>query len=123
MSRILLLLIGIEFIVIFLQVTLFHTRQNFRHWSMWIPVLATPIFGIAALLLTVYNADWLRGVFCVLLGIGVIAGVFGTGMHIRGVGQRVDGYKLRNFMVGPPAFLPGLIVATCLFGYIALYWR
>ena len=44
-------------------------------------------------------------------------------MHIRGVGERVDGYKLRNFLIGPPLTLPALITAVSLLGLIALYWE
>ncbi|MEH7387426.1 hypothetical protein V7147_18715 [Bacillus sp. JJ1521] len=43
LDRIIVLAMGLLFQVIFVQVTLFHYRQNFRHWSMWIPVLGTPL--------------------------------------------------------------------------------
>lgn len=103
--------------------TLFHYRQNFRHWSMWIPVLATPIFGLLLLVLGFYYADWLALILTFLLAVGIFAGMFGTFMHIRGVGKRVDGYKLRNFLIGPPLTLPGMITGMCIIGLIALYWE
>jgi len=51
-----------------------------------------------------------------------VAGVFGTFMHIRGVGERVGGYELRNFMIGPPLTLPALVSTVSLLGLIAMYW-
>jgi hypothetical protein len=121
LDRIFILAIGLLFLVIFVQVTLFHYRQNFRHWSMWIPVIATPVFGLCLILFTFFNAKWLLYLLTVLLSVGIAAGMFGSYMHVRGVGQRVDGFKLRNFLIGPPLTLPGLITAFSLLGLFALY--
>lgn len=123
LSRVVMLFAGLLFLVIFVQVTLFHYRQNFRHWSMWIPVLGTPIFGLAALVVTLFNASWLQKPLAFLLVVGLVAGLFGTHMHIRGVGKRVEGYVLRNFMTGPPLGLPLLVTAVSLLGLLGLYWR
>lgn len=123
LARLVMLLAGVVFLVIFIQVTLFHYRQNFRHWSMWIPVLGTPVFGLTALAIALFNAGWLRLPLAILLVVGLIAGLFGTFMHVRGVGQRVEGYVLRNFMTGPPLGLPLLISAVSLLGLLGLYWR
>lgn len=122
-ERILIIFTGILFLVIFIQVTLFHYRQNFRHWSMWIPVLATPVFGLLSVIYGFYNTFWLAQLLAVLFGIGFIAGGFGSFMHIRGVGQRVGGYELRNFLTGPPLTLPAMVSAISVLGFIALYWR
>lgn len=122
LDRIIILFSGVLFLIIFIQVTLFHYRQNFRHWSMWIPVLATPIFGVILLVLSFFYVDWLITLTTWLLIIGLIAGLFGTFMHIRGVGQRVDGYKLRNFLIGPPLTLPFLISGISILGLLAIYW-
>jgi cytochrome c oxidase assembly factor CtaG len=122
LERVIILAMGLLFLVIAVQVTLFHYRQNFRHWSMWIPVLATPIFGVGLVLYTFYNTNWLLYLMTILLSVGIIAGVFGTFMHIRGVGKRVEGYKLRNFLIGPPLTLPAFISAVSIIGLIALYW-
>ncbi len=121
LDRMLILAIGLLFLVIFVQVTLFHYRQNFRHWSMWIPVLATPVFGLDLIGLAFCRVPWLLDVSAVLLWIGAVAGLFGSYMHIRGVGKRVGGFKLRNFLIGPPLTLPALITALSVLGLIALY--
>lgn len=123
LDRVILLAAGVLFLVLFVQVTLFHYRQNFRHWSMWIPVLATPLFGLCLLLFAFYKASWLLYGLAVLLSVGVLAGMYGTYVHIRGVGERVGGYELRNFMIGPPLTLPALISALSLIGLIAVFWE
>jgi hypothetical protein len=122
LDRVLIFAMGLLFLIIFVQVTLFHYRQNFRHWSMWIPVIATPVFGLCLILFAFYNAAWLLMVLTVLLSVGIAAGAFGTYMHVQGIGERVGGYKLRNFMTGPPLTLPAIISAISLLGLIALYW-
>ncbi len=69
-----------------------------------------------------YRADWLMNVSTILLYVGILAGAYGTIKHIRGVGQRVDGYKLRNFLIGPPLTLPAFVSAVSVLGLIALHW-
>ncbi|MBW5446433.1 hypothetical protein GE107_10210 [Cohnella sp. CFH 77786] len=123
LDRVMIFALGLLFLVIFVQVTLFHYRQNFRHWSMWIPVIATPVFGLGLILFAFYHAAWLVSALTVLLSVGIAAGAYGSYMHVQGVGERVGGFELRNFMIGPPLTLPALISAISLLGLIALYWR
>src|SRR5699024_5177966 len=98
LGRIFDLIVGVGFLMLFIQVTLFHFRQNFRHWSMWIPVLATPVIGVLLIVYSFYAVYWLQNVLAVLLIVGGLAGMFGSFMHIRGVGNRVGGYERRNFL-------------------------
>ncbi len=121
-SRVVLLFIATAYTLIFIQVTLMHYRQNFQHWSQWIPVLALPIIALNALLLGFYHANWARTLFGILTIVGIIAGVFGFFMHFRGIGKRVDGYRLQNFLVGPPIALPSLITIVSTLGLLTLYW-
>ena len=123
LDRVLIFSLGLLFLVLFVQVTLFHYRQNFRHWSMWIPVLATPLFGLTLLLFSFYKSAWLSGLLTVLLSVGIAAGAYGSYMHVQGVGARVGGFEMRNFMVGPPLALPAMISAVSLLALFALYWR
>lgn len=123
LSRVLFLFTALAFLMIFLQVTLFHSRQNFRHWAMWAPVIATPLLGVLLLALAFYNAPWLRTLTALLLSVGVLAGLGGFALHVEGVGERVDGYKMQNLLVGPPITLPLMVVAMSALGLLALYWR
>lgn len=122
-DRVIILFTGLAFLLIGLQVTLFHYRQNFRARSMWLPVTATPVLGIVALIMAFYNLPVIRTVFVVLLGVGVLAGIGGFILHFEGVGERVDGYRMNNFLVGPPITLPLMVTAMSVLGIIALYWR
>lgn len=122
LDRVMIFALGLLFLVVFVQVTLFHYRQNFRHWSMWIPVIATPVFGLSLICYAFYNAAWLLSVLTVLLSVGIAAGAYGSYVHVQGVGERVGGFELRNFMIGPPLTLPALISANSLLALFALYW-
>jgi hypothetical protein len=122
LERAVILLLGVMYFMIFVQVTLFHYRQNFRHWAMWIPVVATPLDGLALVTLAFYNAEWLRTALAVMLSLSLVAGAFGSYLHVQGVGERVGGYEMRNFLVGPPVMLPGMITGSSLLGLIVLYW-
>jgi hypothetical protein len=121
-ERVAILLASLGFLLIFLQVTLFHYRQNFRHWTQWVPVIALPILALNGLLLTAFNADGVRRVFTILCFADVVGGLYGFYLHLRGVGQRVDGYRLQNFLVGPPVVLPLTISALSLLALLAVYW-
>ncbi len=123
LARILMLFAGLGLLIIFIQVTLLHYRQNFRHWAMWGPVIGAPLIGVLALALALFNLPWLQTGVAVLFVIGIITGVGGFVLHVEGVGQRVDGYRMHNFMVGPPVTLPLMVAAMSVLGLFALYWR
>ncbi|HHT91240.1 MAG: hypothetical protein ACOX57_11800 [Limnochordia bacterium] len=110
------------FLLIWVQVTLLHYRQNFRHWSQWVPVLALPTIALNALLFSLWNLSWLRTLFIILCLGDILGGLTGFYFHLQGVGKRVDGYRLQNFLVGPPVVLPLMITATSVLGLLATYW-
>ncbi|MHB9093739.1 MAG: hypothetical protein ACYC21_03635 [Eubacteriales bacterium] len=122
-QRVIILFTGMAFLMIGLQVTFFHYRQNFRNWSMWVPVAATPALGLLAVVIGFYNLPVLRLLWVVLLAAGALAGIGGFVLHFEGVGERVDGYRLNNFLIGPPVTLPLMVMAFSVLGIIALYWR
>lgn len=122
LERVVLLMLGLLFFMIFVQVTLFHYRQNFRHWSMWIPVIATPVNGFLLTWFVFNQTAWLLLTLQAVMWVSLFAGGFGSFMHARGVGQRVGGYKMRNFLVGPPIMLPGMITGSSLLTLFVLYW-
>jgi len=107
---------------VFVQVTLNHYRQNFRAVSQWVPVVALPILAFAALLVTAGNGEGARWALGALCWFGMVAGLIGFYKHFRGVGQRVDGYRLHNFLVGPPVILPLFVSAFSALALLALHW-
>lgn len=122
-NRMLYLITSVMFAAVFIQVTLFHYRQNFRHWAMWGPVLGTPALALIALTLFFVDLAWLRYIFVVFLVVGAAEGLGGFYYHVTGVGKRVGGYKFNNFLTGPPPMLPLTVTVVSLLGLIAVYWR
>ncbi|MDA5109836.1 MULTISPECIES: hypothetical protein [Brevibacillus] len=123
LERVLLLFVGLAFAILSVQVTLFHARQNFRRWAMWVPVVEGPLFAVTAIVLAFYNAGWLRVLFALFMWIGMAGGLYGAYLHTAGVGQRVGGYsQSQNFLVGPPIMLPLMMTAISALGLLALYW-
>ncbi|WP_127586403.1 hypothetical protein [Paenibacillus koleovorans] len=123
LDRIVILFVSLAFLLIGIQVTMFHYRQSFTHKAMWAPVLSSPIFFLAGLVLVMYNASWLSTLFMILMWIGLVDGLIGFYFHFRGVGIRVGGYALRNFLIGPPVILPLVFSAVSVLGLIAIYWK
>lgn len=120
-DRILYLFLAVVAFAVFVQVALFHWRQNFRHWSMWVPVAGMLAQSITAGMLAMRPDPALISVFVGLGAIAVASGLVGTYFHLAGVGERVDGYTLNNFMVGPPPALPLLVSAVGALGVITVY--
>ncbi|KEO84673.1 hypothetical protein [Tumebacillus flagellatus] len=123
LERVLLVLLGLMYFAIFVQVTIFHYRQNFRHWSMWVPVIATPIDALACETYAFWTPQWVWLVLTILLAVSLVAGMVGSFLHWRGIGERVGGYEMRNFLVGPPVALPAMITGTSVLGLVILFWR
>lgn len=117
------LLLGVAYLMISVQVSLFHYRQNFRHPAMWLPVLGGPVIGLCSVLLALLNLHVLLGLFRVLSWVILIAGGTGFYYHFRGVGQRVGGYGMNNILIGPPIVLPLMFSALSIVGLFAAYWR
>ena len=121
-TRVVMLFSACAFLLVFIQVTLLHYRQNFRHWTQWIPVLALPVLALMAFIVTAWNGEGARTILSILSYVGVLGGLLGFYMHLHGVGERVDGYRFHNFLVGPPIILPLLVTSFSGLALLALYW-
>jgi hypothetical protein len=123
LDRIVVLFVSLAFMMIGIQVTMFHYRQNFHHKVMWVPVIAAPILFLSGIALTFFYAAWLFNATLFLLWFAAVAGLIGFYFHFRGVGIRVGGWALRNFLIGPPVILPLMFTAVSALGLIAMYWH
>ncbi|CRF28762.1 Uncharacterised protein [Mycobacterium tuberculosis] len=123
LERVVFLFVGMAFLAVWVQVTLSHYRQNFHHKAMWSPVISSPIYSLAAIWIAISRPDWLLSVFVFLMWFGVLTGFAGFYYHFHGVGLRVGGYSMRNFLVGPPVVMPIMYIAISVLGLIAYYWR
>lgn len=120
-ERILILFTSLAFAMVAIQVSLFHYRQNFRHYAMWGPVIGLPIAALVGILLAWRESTTLRWLFFILLWAELASGLMGFYYHSRGISQRVGGWGINNVMVGPPPVLPVMISALSVLGLLALY--
>jgi hypothetical protein len=123
LSRMLVLFAALGFALIGTQVSLFHYRGNFRHWTMYIPVTGAPLAALALGWLAFYPSLTAKTVVIWILWIEVFAGLGGFTMHARGIRQRLGGFVMNNVLTGPPIVLPLTLTAFSLLGLMALYWR
>lgn len=123
LDRFIVLFTAVAYLLVGIQVTLSHYRQNFHHKAMLVPVILAPLVFICGLWLAIANLNWLFNLFVVLLSIGLLSGFVGFYYHVHGVGLRVGGYTMRNFLVGPPAILPLLFTALSVLALLSIYWR
>lgn len=121
LDRVVILFVGLAYIFIGIQVSASHYRQNFHKKIMWAPVLYAPILSVLGIVVACSGA--LYQTYHWLLWGGVLAGLGGFYHHAKGVASRVGGFKLRNFLVGPPVILPLLFSAISVLGLLGYYWR
>jgi hypothetical protein len=122
LARILTLILGIGYLMIWLQVTVWHWRGKFHRWQMWIPVIALPVFGVSAILLCLFPSAILFWTHASLSVVAILAGKYGGFLHIKAIKQRTGGFKLENFMSGPPFVLPFTIAAFGLMNLIIIWY-
>jgi hypothetical protein len=122
-ARLYLLLVALAFVVIGLQVLLFHWRAAFRRWTMYGPVLLAPILVLAGVVGAVRRDGWLGWIALAIFGLGIVDGLVGIFEHLRGIARRIGGFALRNLMSGPPPLLPVAFTALALTGALALMWE
>ena len=122
-ERLLYLFVGVAYIMMWIQLTLFHWRGGFHHKVMWGPVIYTPIAFIITLLVVFMRGNLLDTVFVVVLAVAVLVGMIGVFFHFRGIGSQVGGMTLRNLMAGPPPILPMMYMAMGAIGLLVYYWQ
>jgi len=122
LERLLYLFLGAAFLLVWLQLTLFHWKGAFRHKAMWGPVLWTPLAILVAFAHGFLHGSTMGLIFVVVFAITALEGLIGTGLHFKGVAAQVGGVNTRNLATGPPVILP--FIYTCLagLGLLVHYW-
>ncbi|HWI64134.1 MAG TPA: hypothetical protein VNT75_20035 [Symbiobacteriaceae bacterium] len=123
LNRVVVLFAALGFALVGTQVSLFHYRGNFRHWTMYTPVIGAPVAALSLAWYAFFPSALVQTVLTWILWIEAFAGLGGFGMHARGVSQRLGGFVLNNVLTGPPILLPLALSAFSLLGLVALYWR
>lgn len=122
LARILTLFFGLAYIMIWIQVTIWHIRGKFHRWQMWIPVILLPCLGFTAILVSIWPLLFLGWLHTILSIVGIIIGLYGTVLHLSAIKHRTGGWKFENFMVGPPFVLPFIIAAISLINLIITWY-
>lgn len=104
-------LIGAAYLLIWMQVLLFHWRGAFRMKVMWAPVIEGPLLAAIGIVYSFMHGGILDPLFVFLYAIGLLGGLAGVYYHISGVKHYVGGFNLRNVMAGPPFILPVMYTA------------
>jgi hypothetical protein len=122
-ARLYMLLVALAFVVIGVQVLLFHWRAGFRSLTMYGPVLLAPVIVLAGVI-GAFQRDGLLGwIVLAVFAFGIVDGLVGVFEHWRGIARRIGGFSLRNLMSGPPPLLPVAFMALALTGALALVWE
>ncbi|WP_068777219.1 hypothetical protein [Paenibacillus sp. FJAT-26967] len=123
LDRTLVLFTSAAYLLVAVQVTMSHYRQNFHQKIMLAPVISAPLYFVVGIALVLLNRSWLFTLFHICMWLGVLSGLYGFYLHVKGVGKRVGDYAPRNFLIGPPVVMPLLYTAIGLLGLIAIYGR
>ena len=122
-ARLYLLLVAVAFLVVGGQVFLFHWRAAFRAQTMYLPVVAAPLLAAAGVATAIARNDAVGWTAVVIFAGGVLGGLLGAVLHLRGVVARIGGFTLRNLTAGPPPLLPVAFAALALTGGLAVVWQ
>jgi hypothetical protein len=122
-ARLYLLLVAVAFLVVGGQVFLFHWRAAFRARTMYLPVVAAPLLAGAGVATAIARNDAVGWTAVVIFAVGVLGGLLGAVLHLRGVAARIGGFTLRNLTAGPPPLLPVAFAALALTGGLAVVWQ
>jgi hypothetical protein len=121
-QRFYLLFVGAAFVLLGLQVFLFHWRAAFARPTMYLPVLAAPLLAVAAIVAAISRDGTLGWIAVVVFAVGVLGGLVGVYEHLKGIGYRVGGFSLRNLVAGPPPLLPATFAAVAFSAGLAVLW-
>jgi hypothetical protein len=121
-QRFYLLFVGAAFVLLGIQVFLFHWRAAFSKWSMYLPVLAAPLLALAAIVAAITREGVIGWVAVVVFAVGVLGGLLGVKEHVMGIAGRIGGFTPRNLVAGPPPLLPATFAAVAFSAGLAVLW-
>jgi hypothetical protein len=121
-QRFYLLFVGAAFLLLGLQVFLFHWRAAFSRRTMYLPVLAAPLLALAAIVAAITREDPIGWIAVAVFAVGILGGLVGVYEHLRGIGYRIGGFSARNLVAGPPPLLPATFAAFAFSGGLAVLW-
>jgi hypothetical protein len=121
-QRFYLLFVGAAFLLLGLQVFLFHWRAAFARWTMYLPVAAAPLLALAGIVAAITREGSIGWIAVAVFAVGVLGGLVGVVEHVKGIAYRVGGFSPRNLVAGPPPLLPATFAAVAFSGSLAVLW-
>ena len=121
-QRFYLLFVGAAFILLGLQVFLFHWRAAFSRPTMYLPVAAAPLLAIAGFAAAITREGVIGWIAVAVFAAGVLGGLVGVVEHLKGIAYRIGGFSARNLVAGPPPLLPATYAAVALSAGLAVLW-
>lgn len=122
-ARVYMFLVALAFIVVGIQVFLFHWRAAFRSRSMYGPVILAPIIAAAGVTGGFVRTGAVGWVVAAIFAAGFLEGLGGLFLHLKGIASLVGGFTLRNMTSGPPPMLPLAFGALGLTGVLSIIWN
>jgi hypothetical protein len=123
LDRAVLLFTAVAYLVVWVQLSLYHWAGGFKRLAMWGPVLATPPIAAGAVVGAVTREGVWGWVALALLAFGVLDGLLGLYLHLSGLRAQIGGFSTRNLLSGPPPMLPLAYAAMGVLGIGALVWN
>jgi hypothetical protein len=121
-QRFYLVFVGAAFVLLGIQVFLFHWRAAFSKRSMYVPVVAAPLLALAAIVAAITREGVIGWIAVAVFAIGVLGGFLGVKEHVMGIAGRIGGFTPRNLVAGPPPLLPATFAAVAFSAGLAVLW-
>jgi len=121
-QRFYLLFVAAAFVLLGLQVFLFHWRAAFSRPTMYLPVLASPLLALAGLVAAITREGAVGWIAVAVFAAGVLGGLVGVVEHAKGIAYRIGGFSVRNLVAGPPPLLPATYAAVAFSAGLAVLW-
>jgi hypothetical protein len=121
-QRFYLLFVAAAFVLLGLQVFLFHWRAAFSRPTMYLPVAAAPLLAAAGLVAAITREGAVGWIAVAVFAVVVLGGLVGVVEHVKGIAYRVGGFSRRNLVAGPPPLLPATYAAVAFSAGLAVLW-
>ena len=113
---------AVAYVVVWVQLSLYHWAGGFRRRAMWAPVLLTPVIVLGTLAGALRRESPWGWIALAVLVLGVVDGLIGLAYHVRGTTSQIGGFSVRNVLSGPPPMLPVAYAALGALGIGGLVW-
>jgi hypothetical protein len=114
--------VALAFLILGVQVFLFHWRAAFSKRSMYMPVVEAPLLALAAVVAAVTRDGAIGWIAVGVFAVGIVGGLIGVAAHLKGIASRIGGFSTRNLVAGPPPLLPATFAAIAFTGGLAVLW-